>query len=120
MITATAVLIFFSFLSGYTQVNTVNNNVSNEIELVCYNITTDPSNSVKEVNGAIRKIGNAIIDHSIVGVYFYNKQNNVIFYSNYSVYSFVKCYEYPWFVEYRSTDPHYEEYDHYSIVLDYV
>jgi len=124
-ITCIAVLIFSILLSGCTQENNninniINNKVPNEIELVSYNVVSDPGNNYIEVNGAIRKIGNASIDHAIVGVYFYNKENEVIYYGNYSIYSFVKGFDYDFFVQLSSTDPNYEEYDHYSIELDYV
>jgi|GEM_PF-2037914 len=123
-ITCIAVLIFSILLSGCTQENNninniINNKVPNEIELVYHNITKDPGNNL-EVIGAIRKIGNASIDHAIVGVYFYNKENEVIYYGNYSIYSFVKGYDYDFFVQLSSTYPNYEKYDHYSIELDYV
>ena len=123
-ITCIVVLIFSILLSGCTQENNninniINNKVPNEIKLVSYNLVKDPADNL-EVDGAIRKIGNASIDHAIVGVYFYNKENEVIYYGNYSIYSFVKGFDYDFFVQLSSTDPNYEEYDHYSIELDYV
>jgi len=108
--------------ANFTQKNTNNKNISNEIKLVNDEIKRYGNLTYEflEVTGAIRKIGDTSIDHAIVGVYFYNKQNNIIFYRTYSIYSFVKGYDYDFFVQFRSTDPYYYDYDHYSIDLDYV
>ncbi len=106
----------------FIQDNTNYENISDEIELVHHEIKTygNITYAFEEVTGAIRKIGNATIDHAIVSVYFYNKKNDVIFFGTYSIYSFVKGYDYDFFVQFRSIDPYYNEYDHYSIELDYI
>jgi len=116
----TTILIAFLLLTGCTQEETNKKNVSEEIELIYHKLEKNPVNGDIEVIGSIKKIGNATIDHDIVGVYFYNKKNELIYYGNYSIYSFVKGYNYDWFVIFRSTHPRYNEYDHYSIELDYV
>lgn len=122
LIIATVLLISSILLSGCTQENNNKKNISQEIELVHHEINKYGNLTFEwlEVTGAIRKIGNATIDHAIVGVYFYNKKNQVIYYGNYSIYSFVKGYDYDFFVVFSSANPKYEEYDHYSIELDYV
>ncbi|MDH7507060.1 MAG: hypothetical protein QHH15_04660 [Candidatus Thermoplasmatota archaeon] len=118
---STALFISFILFSGCIQQKN-NKNISGEIELVHHEINRYGNNTFEwlEVTGAIRKIGNATIDHAIVGVYFYNNKNQLIYYGNYSIYSFVKGYDYDFFVVFSSNHPKYKEYDHYSIELDYV
>ena len=111
---------YYYFFYNNTPI-TVNNQVdilSNEIELIDhYELRAD---NYLEINGNIRKIGNIDINYALVTVNFFNINNEVIYSDNYRVYSFVKGYEYHFFVQYKNSDLNYSFYDHYSISLDYV
>jgi len=120
-ITCIAVLIFSILLSGCTQETNNNNNVNKEeIQLISHEIETNPSGDIKEVRGSLKNIGNRTINPVVVEVIFYNKNNLVIHSGTYTIYNFVNGYTEYFFVQFKSTDPNYEEYDHYSIELDYV
>lgn len=120
-ITCIAVLIFSILLSGCTQENNNHNSITDEVELVSHNITTygNLSKGFREVIGTIKNNGNRTIDQVVVEVFFFNKDNEIIYSGAYTVYNFVNGYKADFFVVFSSTEPNYDDYDHYSINLKY-
>jgi len=117
IITISVLLIFLTLLSGCTQEN--DNVNKDEIQLISHKIETNTSGDVKEVTWSLKNIGNRTINPVVVEVIFYNKDNVVLHSGTYTIYNFVNGYTEYFFVEFRSTDPNYEDYDHYSIKLYY-
>ena len=119
IISITVLLIISILLSGCTQENNNNDVITDEVELVSSKIETNPSNTVMEVFGTIKNNGNRTIDQVVVEVFFFNKDNEIIHSGTYTVYNFVNGYTADFFVDFRSTEPNYDDYDHYSIELQY-
>lgn len=115
LITFAVIFILVGLLVGCTQqTNNNNNNKSplEHIELIDdYVVVRD---DLVEVNGVLRNNGTTTL-HVAAIVLFYNAENELIYSGTYTIYNFVNGTDAAFFVMYRSTDPNFEQYDHYDI-----
>ena len=118
-ITVVSIFLFTIFLSGCTQNNNDGREVSHKVEIVWHDVQTGgtPPYDFMEVVGQIKNNDTKDYDKVEIIVGFFDKNDNMIHFGAYNVYSLLQNYSADFFVHYSYTDPNYTDYDHYEIRL---